>query len=112
MQSHPLQESVSLILFQVMQVSQVHLASQEHLEVRGQTIMALILRRNADILVETFGKTTLTFTSVGANPILVGFVFKSSFCTACLKSENLRIYSFILPAYWEYFKPEFYLCVD
>lgn len=56
MQSHPLQESVSLILFQVMQVSQVHLASQEHLEVRGQTIMALILRRNADILVETLEK--------------------------------------------------------
>lgn len=56
MQSHPLQESVSLILFQVMQVSQAHLASQEHLEVRGQTIMALILRRNADILVETLEK--------------------------------------------------------
>lgn len=52
MQSHPLQVSVSLTLFQVMQVSQVPLASQEHLEVRGQTISALILRSNADILVE------------------------------------------------------------
>lgn len=56
MQSHPFQVSVSLTLFQVMQVSQVHLASQEHLEVRGQTIIALILTRNADILVETLKK--------------------------------------------------------
>lgn len=39
--------------FQVMQVSQALLASQEHLEVRGQTITALIVSRNAHILVET-----------------------------------------------------------
>lgn len=56
MQSHPLQVSVPLTLFQVMQVSQAHLASQEHLEVRGQTIIALILRGNADVLVEALKK--------------------------------------------------------
>lgn len=59
-----------------------------------------------------FEKAPLTFTSVGANLILVGFVFQTSFCTACLKSENLRIVSFLFPAYWESFKPEFCLCVD
>lgn len=42
--------------FQVMQASQALLASQEHLEVRGQAKIALILSRNADKLVETLGK--------------------------------------------------------
>lgn len=42
--------------FQVMQVSQALLASQEHLEVRSHTIIALTLSRSADILVETLKK--------------------------------------------------------
>jgi len=39
-----------------MQVSQALLASQEHLEVRDHTIIALLLSRNADIQVETLKK--------------------------------------------------------
>lgn len=61
-------------VFQVMQVSQALLASPGHLEVRGHTIIAVILSRNADILVETLG-----FTSMGANLMLMRFVFKTFF---------------------------------
>lgn len=56
-----------------------------------------------------FEKPPLGFTNVGANLMLMGFVFKTSFCTACIKSDNLRIASFLFAAYWESFEPEFVL---
>lgn len=76
--------------FQVMQVSQALLAYQEHLEVRGRTIIALILSRNADIPVRDLEKDPLGFITVGAKVMLMGFVFKISFFTACLKSDNFK----------------------
>lgn len=38
------------------------------------------------------------------------FVFKASFFTACLKSDNLRIASFLFLAYCESFELELVLC--